>query len=346
MAKKYEHLSDSERRRIERLKTSGWSVRSIARALGRGIGTISEEIQRNKVKGAYDARKAGHKARVRRQYSKQQCLKVTSNRELQIYVEEKLKEEWSPELIAGRIRNIDRHLPRVSAKAIYAFVYSVHGRPFEQFLYSNMVHGKGGPKRGSSTVMDGRTSIEKRPKRVEKRAQFGHFEGDFIESGKDGTGSFLVLAERKTRYPFIRYCLDRSTAAVNEMIFNLLRNIPLESLTLDNDLSFQKHKALSALIDAMVFFCHPYTSSEKGTVENRNRAIRRTVPKKTDLSQVSEETIRMIETKLRNRPMKCLNFRTPQEAWDAEMKKVEQKEKSAIHAVSLRVLKANLECSA
>ena len=342
----YEHISESERRRIERLRNSKWSVRGIARALGRGVGTISEEIQRNSVRGIYNAKKAGHKARVRRKYSKQQCLKVVSNRDLQTYVEEKLREEWSPELIAGRIRKVDRHLPRVSSKAIYAFVYSVHGRPFEQFLYSKMVKGKGGPKRGRTTVMDGRISIEKRPKRVEKRAQFGHFEGDFIESGKDGTGSLLVLAERKTRYPFIRYCFDRSTTAVNEMIFRLLLDVPLESLTLDNDLSFQKHKALSELIGAVVFFCHPYTSSEKGTVENRNRAIRRTVQKKTDLSQVPEETIRLIETKLRNRPMKCLNYRTPQEAWDKEMIKAVQKEKAAIHAVSLGVLKANLKRSA
>lgn len=317
-------------------------MRGIARALGRGIGTISEEIRRNQVKGTYDAKKAGHKAHVRRKYSKQQCLKVVSSIELRRYVEEKLIEEWSPELIAGRIRKIDRHLPRVSPKAIYAFVYSVYGRPFEQFLYSKMVKKNGGPKRGKKAVMDGRTSIEKRPKSVEKRKEFGHIEGDFIESGKDGTGSLLVLVERKTRYPFIEYCADRSTATVNTLIFNLLRYISLKSLTLDNDVSFKKHKALSELIGAAVFFCHPYTSSEKGTVENRNRAIRRTVPKKTDLSQVSEETIRMIEWKLRNRPMKCLGYQTPQEAWDAEI----QKQKSASSAVSLRVLKANSECSA
>lgn len=340
--KTYEHISESERRRIERLTESRWGVREIARALGRGIGTISEEIRRNQVKGTYDAKKAEHKAHVRRKYSKQQCLKVVSNIELRRYVEEKLQLEWSPELIAGRIKKIDRHLPRVSPKAIYAFVYSVYGRPFEQFLYSKVVKKKGGPERGTTVVMDGRTSIEKRPKSVEKRKEFGHVEGDFIESGKDGTGSLLVLVERKTRYPFIEYCADRSTAAVNALIFNLLRHISLKSLTLDNDVSFKKHKALSELIGAVVFFCHPYTSSEKGTVENRNRAIRRTVPKKTDLSQVSEETIRMIEWKLRNRPMKCLGYKTPQEAWDAEI----QKQKSAINAVSSRVLKANSKCSA
>lgn len=339
---KYEHLSESERRRIERLKRSRWSVRGIAKALGRSVGTISEEIRKNSVRGTYDARKAGHKAYVRRKYSKQQCLKVASDHDLRAYVEEKLKEEWSPELIAGRIREVDRHLPHVSPKAIYAFVYSVHGRPFEQFLYSKMVKKKSGPKRGRTTVLDGRKSIEQRPKRVEKRKEFGHFEGDFIESGKDGTGSLLVLTERKTRYPFIAYCTDRTALAVNDLIFQLLKQVPLKSLTLDNDLSFKKHQALSELIDAIIFFCHPYTSNEKGTAENRNRVIRRTVPKKTDLSQVPEETIRMIETKMRNRPMKCLGYKTPQEAWDAEI----QKQKSAMSAVSFRVLKANLECSA
>ncbi|MBI4093913.1 IS30 family transposase [Candidatus Kaiserbacteria bacterium] len=338
----YEHISESERRRIERLRKGGWGVREVARALGRGAGTVSEEIRKNSVRGMYNAKKAGHKARVRRKYSKQQCLKVVSNRGLQLYVEEKLREEWSPELIAGRIREVERHLPLVSPKAIYAFVYSVHGRPFEQYLYSRVVKKKGGPKRGRKTVLDGRTSIEQRPARVEKRKEFGHVEGDFIESGRDGTGSFLVLVERKTRYPFLAYCADRSAAAVNALIFHLLRTMPLKSLTLDNDVSFKKHQALSELIGAIVFFCHPYASSEKGTVENRNRAIRRTVPKRTDLSQVPEETIRMIEAKMRNRPMKCLNYRTPQEAWDAEM----QKQKSALRAVSWGVLKANSECSA
>ena len=338
----YEHLSESERRRIERLTTSGWSVRSIARTLGRGVGTISEEIRKNSVRGAYIAKKAEHKAWVCRKYSKQQCLKVTSDPDLRKYVEKKLRQEWSPELIAGRIRRIDRHLPRVSPKAIYTFVYSVYGRPFEQFLYSKMVHKKSGPKRGRKAVMDGRISIEQRPKSVEKRKEFGHFEGDFIESDRDGTGSLLVLTERKTRYPFIAYCADRTASAVNDLVFNLLRAVSIKSLTLDNDVSFKKHQALSELIDAAVFFCHPYTSSEKGTAENRNRVIRRTVPKRTDLSQVSEETIRMIETKMRNRPMKCLGYRTPQEAWDAEI----QKQKSATSAVSFRVLKANLECSA
>ena len=339
----YEHLCASERRRIERLKGGGAGVRAIARALDRSPSVISEELNRG-VRGTYDAKKADHKAYVKRKYSKVQCMKVVQDSTLQTFVEAKLALDWSPEMIAGRIKKVERSLPRVSTKAVYKFIYSVHGRKLEKHLYRRRVRRKGGPKRGRKVVMDGRTSIEKRPKHVENRKQFGHFEGDFIESGKDGTGSLLVLAERKTRYPFVVYCEDRSTHAVNALIECLLVGVALESLTLDNDLSFQKHQELSDLLGVVVYFCHPYASSEKGTVENRNGRVRNLgIPKRTDLSTVSKETIRAIETKLRNMPMKCLKWKTPQEAWDIEMKKAAERGSGTIR---MRVLKANARCSA
>lgn len=339
----YEHLCASERRRIERLRTGGSGIRAIARALGRSPSVISEELRRG-VRGTYDAKKAEHKAYVKRKYSKVQCMKVVTDDDLRIFVEKKLAQDWSPEMIAGRIEKVERHLPRVSAKAVYKFVYSVYGRKLEKHLYRKRVKRKSGPKRGRKAVMDGRISIEKRPKHVENRKQFGHFEGDFIESGKDGHGSLLVLAERKTRYPFIVYCEDRSTRAVNALIERLLAGVPIESLTLDNDLSFQKHQELSELLGVVVYFCHPYASSEKGTVENRNGRVRNLgIPKRTDLSTVPLETIRDIETKLRSLPMKCLGWKTPQEAWTAEMKKAAERGSGIIRT---RVLKANQRCSA
>jgi IS30 family transposase len=101
----------------------------------------------------------------------------------------------------------------------------------------------------------------------------------------------------------------------------MLRDVPLKSLTLDNDLSFQKHVELSELLKTIVFFCHPYQSSEKGTVENRNRAVRRYVPKRTNLSSVSVERFKEIEAILRTRYMKVLDFKTPEEAWEIEVEK-------------------------
>lgn len=343
MANIYEHLSDSERRRIGRLRNSGWSVRQIGKALGRSVSTVSDEIKRNSVKGTYDPHRAAHKAYVRRKYSKVQGLKVVQARGLRPFVEEKLQAEWSPEMIAGRIRLVETTLPPVSTKAIYKFVASVQGRPFEHCLHRRRVHRKGGPKRGRKAVLDGRVSIEQRPKHVEERQEFGHFEGDFIESGKDGSGSLLVLVERKTRYPFLAYCGDRTTKTVNELAVRLLSGVPVASLTLDNDLSFQKHEELSRLLGTTIFFCHPYCSHEKGTVENRNGRIREKIPKRTDLSQVPEEVIRAVETKLRSLPMKCLNWQTPQESWDEEMKKATE---GGGGILEVERLKAKAECSA
>ena len=100
----------------------------------------------------------------------------------------------------------------------------------------------------------------------------------------------------------------------------------VKSITLDNDLSFQKHKELSELVDATVFFCHAYHSWEKGTVENRNRCVRRYAPKRTDLSTVSLERFTEIETILRTRYMKCLDFNTPEETWDSEIEKEKKRE--------------------
>jgi len=318
----YTHIDENERRRIERAVDSGKGVRAIARLTGRSPSTISEELQRNSTRKTYARQKAQAKAHLRRRMSKIQCLKVAMDPELQKYVTENIEHDQSPEGIAGRLKYIDTHMPYASTKAIYKFVHSPHGRKIEKHLYSKAVKRQGGPKRGTRKVtIDGRTMIDKRPKRVENRKEFGHFEGDFIESGRDGKGSLLVLVERKTRYPFLVYTENKSTAQINQLVAQTLHGAPVQSLTLDNDLSFQKHEELSELVAAIVFFCHPYCSSEKGTVENRNHAVRRYVPKKTDLSSVPIERFKEIETTLRTRYMKCLGFNTPQEAWDSEMEK-------------------------
>lgn len=337
----YTHIDENERRRIEHAIESGKGVRDIARLTGRSPGTISEELRRNSTQKKYTRQKAQAKAHLRRRMSKIQCLKVAMNPELRTYVTENIEADQSPEGISGRIKNIDTHLHYASTKAIYKFVYSPHGRKIEPHLYSKAVKRQGGPKRGSRKIsIDGRTLIDKRPKHVENRKEFAHFEGDFIESGQDGKGSLLVIVERKTRYPFLVYTEDKTTAHINKLVAQTLSEAPVKSLTLDNDLSFQKHEELSELVDAIVFFCHPYCSSEKGTVENRNHAVRRYVPKKTDLSSVPLERFKEIETTLRTRYMKCLGFHTPQEAWDNEIAKWKKREERKQKRVILKALPA------
>jgi len=335
---KFKHFCFFERKRIERFLRKRKSRRFIAGKLGRSLSSISDEIRVNKVNGKYNAEKAEHKARVRRQNSKLQCMKIAVDPDLKKFVTENILEDQSPEGISGRIRKVRKDLQYVSAKAIYKFVWSPHGRKIEKHLYSKSVHKNGGPKRDTPISIDGRTMIDRRPKKVEARREFGHYEGDFIESGRDGKGSLLVIVERKTRYPFLRYLEDRTTENVNRLVHEMLGDSPIESLTIDNDISFQKHRELSKLIEAEIFFCHPQSPHEKGTVENRNKAIRRYVKKRCDLSKISPEIFSFVEEKLRNKFMTCLNFRTPKEAFEAEVAKINNKKSAKCGIINNNIL--------
>jgi len=316
------HIDLAERRAIERALNKQKGIRAIARMRKRSPSSISEEIANGSVHGVYNAERAQKKAGLRRKQSKQKCLKVAMCPTLKAYVTEEIKNDQSPEAVSGRIQEVDTHIPYASPKAIYHFVHSGHGGPLEHHLYRKRVKRKGGPKRGGVSPRDAtKHSIEERPAKVEEREEFGHFEGDFIVSGKGGKDALLVLVERKTRMPFLVRTTDRSTAHVNILIERALYGVPVKSVTLDNDISFVKHEELSELINATVYFCHPYTSQDKGTVENRNGRIREFVPKRSDISQVSDETIRSAQEHLRTRYMKCLGWRTSQEVWGKEMLK-------------------------
>lgn len=321
---KFNHFDFSERQKVERFLRKRKSLRWIARALDRSVSSVSYEVKENSVKGKYNAKKAEHKADVKRGASKRDCLKVAMDVDLQKFVKKNIIDEQSPGGISGRLKYVEKGIQYASNKAIYRFIYSPHGRQIEKHLYSKSVKKKPGKKRDTPVGIDGRIFLDERPKRVEKRVEFGHFECDFIESGKDGEGSLLVLVERKTRYPFLMYLEDRSNANVNRLIDILLEGIPVKSLTLDNDISFQKHEELSELIDATIYFCHPQSPHEKGTVENRNKAIRRYIKKKSDLSNYTLEDFKKVERKLRTRFMKCLKYMTPEEAFTKEILKTKK----------------------
>jgi len=145
----YKHITKTERLEIALLREKRYSNRDIAKALKRSPNTISLEIAKNSVRGKYDQHKAQHKAYVKRKCSKYQGMKIVEDGQLRNYVEEKLKEDWSPEEIAGRLKEVDRHIKYASRGAIYKFVYSVYGRLLEQYL---RYRGKKRKRRAKSSV--------------------------------------------------------------------------------------------------------------------------------------------------------------------------------------------------
>lgn len=313
MNNKYSHIKKAERLEISILLKKNYGIRDIARALGKNPSTISREILRNSVNGVYDPHKADHNAYVKRKYSKYQGMKIENNNQLGDYVGQKLKRDWSPEQIAGRLKNIDTHIKYASRGAIYKYIFSVYGRRLEKYLrYKRKKKRKG--KRVKVTQLKNRTFIDKRPGIVNKKQRYGDWEGDFIVSGKNGKGALLVLHERKARYTVIKKIMTRNCKKINQYLYEMLDIfVCFNSLTIDNDISFRKHEELSELLGASVYFCHPYHSWEKGGVENTNKLIRQYIPKGSDISQYSYEYIKEIEVKLNNRPRKCLGYKTPLE---------------------------------
>lgn len=314
--KKAKKITSDERGYLAYLRNEEkQSVGKIARIMKRSKSSVSEELRR--VNGKYDSEKA-EQHRYRQQYHKTyEWMKVAALPALQEYVAAKMKEDWSPEEIAGRIKYVETDIPPATTPSIYKYIYSIYGRQLEQYLrYGRQT--KKDKARASSGITD-RTFIDKRPKKVENRRFFGDWEADFIVSGKNGSGYLAVFVERKTRYAVIRKITLKDTDTVFCLFQKILGGMfMVSSLTIDNDIVFRKHPELSKMIGAPVYFTHPYHSWEKGTVENMNKWIRQYVPKKSDISKLTDEYVEMIEKKLNGRPRKCLKFRTPYEAMRKE----------------------------
>ena len=306
------HFSFEERVKIEAYIGEGLSKRNIAEKLDRSPRAIRKEIARNSVRGRYTALKAQVKSYQRRWRVQKDVLKIAVNSVLRKYVEPHLKQYSSPESISGRLKYVDRHLPYVGKDAVYAYVSSVHGRSLEQYLWWK---GKKYKQSIPREMIANRTMIDERPKSIDARRYYGDWEGDFIVSGKNGSGALLVLVERKSRYVIIWKLPDRKITTVNAVLKLTFGGgqLIMRSFTIDNDISFRMHEEMSEIIGAPVFFCHPYHSWEKGAVEKMNQLIRRFVPKRSDISKVSEDTIRWIEGILNNKPLECLQFKTPAE---------------------------------
>lgn len=165
-----------------------------------------------------------------------------------------------------------------------------------------------------ATKLKDRTFIDKRPKIIDDRARIGDVEADFIVSGRSGKGIILTVVCRKIRVAFLEIIYDVSIDEVHKAFLKIQNRFPeMKSITTDNDLLLKMHKTLEKLLKLKIYFCHPYHSWEKGTVENLNKQVRKYIPKGSDLSKYDEETISLIEEKCNQRFMEILKYKSPEE---------------------------------
>jgi IS30 family transposase len=282
------------------------------------------------VRGSYDPKKAHRKAYVRRKCAKYQGMKIVEHDALRKEITARLYDDQSPEAIAGCIRRNQR-LPSISKDAIYRFVASVYGRRIEAHQWRRRHRRRG--RHATSARLANRRFIEKRPHRIDLRKHIGDAEADFIVSGKSGKGILLVVVDRKSRMTFVERILRPNIPDVHRAFLRVRQRFPeMTTLTMDNDILFAKHEELAALLHVKVFFCHPYHSWEKGTVENANKVIRRDIPKGGDISKRSKRFIGRLERKLNRRPMKCLDYRSPGEMLDVQRRRRNKKNAMSVHS--------------
>jgi len=157
--------------------------------------------------------------------------------------------------------------------------------------------------------------IDERPKSVEERQEFGHWEGDSLVSMKS-LAALNSLTERKNRLLMLTKLDRKGAIETKDAVVNRLQVFPPEgrrTLTMDNGTENAQHQEITAMLDTKCFFAHPYASWERGTNEHINGLIRWYLPKGTDFSKISDEQIAQIESLINNRPRKCLGFKTPVE---------------------------------
>jgi len=294
-------------------------VREIARELGRCASTISRELRRNEqFKGTryYYAQHAQMKAngRRRRSYRKPRL----KSQALQRHVEKKLRLGWSPEQISGRLKALGAK-ERVSHEAIYRWIYQERRDLRECLCWGRKRRMKRGHSRKHSRLhIPERTPIAERPAVVAGRRQAGHWECDLAVS-KAGKGSLQVAVERRSRYVLIMRLPNQKAPVVRRALNRRLSRLPAgmrRSLTYDNGHENVEHQRVNRALGTRSYFCDPYASWQKATVENTIGLIRRRWPKGSDFHLLARQEVKALEKELNDRPRKCLRYRTPREVFN------------------------------
>jgi transposase, IS30 family len=317
--RRFSHLTLYEREQIFVYKRQGKSVTEIGRLLDRHHTTISRELDRNsqptEMMRAYLGKYAHIQAKERKSDAGKR-LRLKDHR-IREYVQQQMKIGWTPEIIAHYVQKQFKGLS-ISHEAIYQYIY--HDWP-EGIEYLPRKHarrlGRGYKNSRNRCPIPNRTDISKRPKSINERKVFGHWESDSLESDQSKV-IINVIKERKSRLVKITRLETKKAELTKQAIVESLQTLPTkarQSITYDNGAENYYHEQTNELLKTKSYFCQPYHSWEKGAVEQINGLIRRFIPKKTDLSKYSQEHLDQIENLLNHRPRKCLGYKTPTEVF-------------------------------
>lgn len=312
----YTQLSLTERRRLYAFLSMGVSRSGIAKKLNRHRSVIYREVNRNSEEGQYLPMVADRKAAIRKKYN--HACKLETNSALATYVKQGLEQEWSPEQIAGRMKQ-EKQPFSVCHESIYRYIYKRKDKALYYCLRYKKPHREqrfGRKKQPCRFV--GAQLINQRPPIINTREQIGHWEGDCIEFHPVRKTNITTLVERKSRLLCLIKNENKKSEFVMEKIKQQLKKLPRKlrfTITFDQGSEFANFHGFKREARCNVYYCEKRSPWQKGSNENMNGRLRYFLPRSTDLTTVTQEQLDLLARKMNNWPRKCLGFQTPKEVY-------------------------------
>lgn len=331
----YSQLTHQQRTRFEILKHLGTRIVEIAQDLGVHFSTLYRENRRNqRQSGEYDSFAAEQTAQSRKELPRRPTKCTPENER---FVRVQLEEDFSPDVIAGRAACTGKG-PALSTGTVYKIIEKNRNEGGEMFQklprrgrrYRKNRTGRRAQSRGKLKVVEGQ-ELEDRPEGINQRSEPGHLEIDLMFSGET---VWLTSVDRFTRKVRLVALPNKESEPIAEAVYGWLESGKIRTLTTDRGLEWSDlNPWVVALLKKKLnlYFCQPYSSWEKGSIENMNRLLRRYFPKGKDLpwSEANHEEARQIEDLMNRRPRRILGYRTPEEVekeWNLTRRRAAWKE--------------------
>jgi IS30 family transposase len=317
--KSYAHFTLAEREEIAIGLERDESRASIAQRLGRHKSNIGREIKRNNAplnEVKYRANRTQLRSDERKRLSRHRDR--LPNPVVRLYVEYHLVNDgWTPEAIAGRLP-LDIPGLQTNYESIYLWIYRVRRDLIKYLVRRHKQRRKRvNGRKTRAFKIPGRIDISRRPGHIEKRNRGGHWEVDAVLS-RQSAACVAVLVERKSRFYLVIKMRDKTALSMHRALIKACSGLPgklRRTLTYDNGLENVLHELTNSILRTDSYFCKPYHSWEKGSIENRNGILRRYFPKKHNWNLTSQKQIDRAVNKINLTPMKCLDYKTPHEVF-------------------------------
>ena len=337
--RKYRRMIWDDRIRIEALYNAGHSIHFIAKTIGFAVSSIHAEIKKGlwepMGRELHKTRRFLYSAQIAQDHADIQAtikgspIKLGHNYAYANHISEQIALGYSPDIIVHSLKRKGEWT--VSTPTLYRYIdqgyipgvtnKNLMEKPKRKRKYTKVTKHAKAPKG---------LSIEKRPKEINSRTTFGHWEMDTIIGRKEGKKqSLLVLTERLTRYQIVYRTPDKTSAATVHALDRIIPSFPqgtFKTLTVDNGSEFQDCHGMEndpqGKKRLTVYYCHPYTSCERGSNERNNRILRRHFPKGKSLNKVTQQQCDNAADALNNMPRKILGWHTAAERFAMELAKL------------------------